>query len=104
MSVYSRATSPHAAQKQAVAELHDVRLVDCRDPLAAVMPRVLEGEPRDPRRRLLRDDLQALDDPGDDFVLESRVEILGVLAHDHQVDVVEAATAPGMLLTGRRFA
>ena len=49
--------------------------------------RVVEGEPGDPRRRLLGDDLQALDDAGDDLVLEAGVEILGVLADDDQVDV-----------------
>ena len=35
-----------ALEKQAVAELHDVRLVDGRDLLPAVPPRVLEGELR----------------------------------------------------------
>ena len=44
---------------------------------------------RDPRRRLLGDDLQALDHAGHDRVLEPGVEVLGVLAHDHQVDAGE---------------
>ena len=51
-----------AVEEQAVAELHDVGLVDRRHPLAPVLPRVLEREPGDPRRRLLGDDLEALDD------------------------------------------
>ena len=58
---------------------------------AAVGPRVLEGELRNPRGRLLRDDLDALDDPGNDLMFEPGVEILGVLADDDQVHVGEAA-------------
>ena len=42
---------------------------------------------RDARRRLLGDDLQALDDAGHDLVLEAGVEILGVLADDDEIDV-----------------
>ena len=53
-------------------ELHDVGLVHRRHALAAVLPRVLEREPRDPRRGLLGDDLQALDDARHDDVLEAR--------------------------------
>ena len=78
-----------AVEEQPVAELHDVRLVDRRHLLAAVPPRVLEGELRDARRRALGDDLQALDDAGHDFVLEPGVEILGVLADDDEVDALE---------------
>ena len=52
---------------------------------------MLEGEPRDARRRLLGDDLQALDHAGNDLVLEARVEILGVLADDDEVDALKAA-------------
>ena len=40
---------PHALEEQPVAELHDVRLVHGRDALAAVPPRVVERELRDPR-------------------------------------------------------
>ena len=78
-----------ALEEQPVAELHDVGLVDRRHLLPAVPPRVLEREPRDPRRRALGDDLQALDDAGHDLVLEAGVQILGVLADDHQVDARE---------------
>ena len=45
---------------------------------------------RDLRRRLLGDDLQALDDAGHDDVLEAGVEVLGVLADDDEVDACEA--------------
>ena len=66
---------------------------------------VLEREPRDARRRLLGDDLQALDDAGHDLVLEPGVEVLGVLAHDDQVDVLRSGcSTPGRFRTGRRFA
>ena len=60
---------------------------------------------RDARRGLLGDDLQALDDARHDLVLEPRVEVLGVLAHDDDVDALRSATAPtGMFHTGRRLA
>ena len=60
---------------------------------APARARVLERESRDPRRRLLGDDLQALDDARHDLVLEARVEILGVLADDDQIDVRESGSA-----------
>src|SRR5581483_9404452 len=90
-------------------ELHDVRLVDGRDLPAAVLARPLERELEDAPRtcdgdRLDRDpgvapaQRAALRlDPRDQLlrvgrallVLDARVEILGVLAHDHEVDVAE---------------
>ena len=90
ISGYSRATRADAVEEQAVAQLHDVGLVDRRHLLAAVTARVLEREARDARRRLLGDDLQALDDPGNHLVLEAGVQVFGVLAHDHEIDVLEA--------------
>ena len=51
----------------------------------------LERESRNPGRCFLGDDLQALDDARHDLVLQTRVEILGVLAHDDQVHAGEAA-------------
>jgi hypothetical protein len=56
------------------------------DFLPPLLPRVLEGELRDPQRGLLGDDLQALHHPGDDLVLDRGVEVLGVLPHHDQVD------------------
>ena len=53
-------------------------------------PRVLEREPRDARRGVLGDDLQALDDAGHDLVLEAGVQVLGVLADDDEIDALEA--------------
>ena len=98
------------AQPEAVGELHDVRLVHGRDLAAAVAARVVEGELEDAARagdgdRLDRDagvapaELPALRfDPVDQLlgvgrallVLDPGVEVLGVLADDDQVDVVEA--------------
>jgi hypothetical protein len=46
---------------------------------------------------LFRDDLQALDDAWNDLVLEPRVQVFGVLAHDHQVDACEARRHPGQI-------
>ena len=79
-----------ALEEEAVRELHDVRLVDRGDLAATVLHRVLEGVARDPLRRGAGDDLDALRGVGPDTVLDPGVEILGVLAHDDQVDVVVA--------------
>ena len=87
-----------AIEEEPVGELHDVGLVDGRDPLAPVPPRVIEGELRDPRGGALRDDLQGLDDSRHDRVLEAAVEVLGVLADDDEVDVLEPAGDRGHVL------
>jgi hypothetical protein len=62
MSGYSSGDLAEALQEQPVGELHDVRLVDRRDALAAVRARVLEGVARDARGRGRRDDLERLHD------------------------------------------
>ncbi len=108
------------AQPEPVAEFHDVRLVHAGDLLAAVLARVVEREledearPRD-RDRLDRDagvvvaQLPALRlHPGDQllrvvgsfFVLDADVEILGVLAHDHEVGLGIARADPLVGLAG----
>ena len=87
-----------AVEEQAVRELHDVGLVDGGDPLPAVGPRVVEGELRDPGRGLLGDDLDRLHHARHHHVLEARVEVLGVLADDDEVDVVVPALHPGQRL------
>ena len=48
---------------------------------------MLEGELGDARRGARGDDLQALDDAWNDFVLEAGVQILRVLADDDEIDV-----------------
>ncbi len=53
--------------------------------------RVAERKLGDPGRRPLGDDFQALDNARHDLVLEARVEVLGVLAHDDEIDPL----APG---------
>ena len=104
------------AQIEPVRELHDVRLVDGRDLAAAVAACVVERELDDPagaahRDRLDRDagvivrELAALRlDPVDQLlrvrrallVLDPGVEVLGVLADDDQVDVLEARPDAGI--------
>ena len=58
--------------------------------MPAVRDGVLEREPGDPLRGGAGDDLDALGGVRADHVLDARVEVLGVLAHDHEVDVLVA--------------
>ncbi len=60
--------------------------MDGRHFAAPLAPRELEGVAGDARRSLLGDDLDALDDAGDDDVLDARVEVFRVLAHDDEVE------------------
>ena len=83
------------AQKQAVAELEDVRLVDAGDALAALAAGRFEGEPGDPLGGRLGDHAEAFDDAGHDFVLQAAVESFGVFADDDQVDVLVARRHAG---------
>src|SRR4029079_10813705 len=87
--VVSRDSSA-ALEEQAVGELHDVGLVYGRDLAAAVGDGVLKGEPCDPLRGGTRDDLDALRGVRTHPMLYAVVEILGVLADDHEVDVLVA--------------
>ena len=89
-----RRHGPAALEEQAVRELHDVGLVDGGHLVPAVRDRVVEGEPRDPLRRGTGDDLDALGGVGADHVLDAGVEVLGVLADDHEVDVLVARVEP----------
>jgi hypothetical protein len=109
---------PRDAQVEAVGVLHDVRLVHRRDLAAALAAGVLEGEADDPlgagdRERLDRDARVGLDpgsgellDPADQVTavlralleLDARVQVLGVLADDDQVDVVVARAHAGVRL------
>src|SRR5205823_1693933 len=68
------------------AELQDVRLRGTVNGPSSLGTRVLEGEPRDLLAALVADQLQRLRDAGGLHVLDSRVEILDVLANDHEVD------------------
>ena len=98
MSGYSARDLAEAVEKEAVGQLHDVRFVDRRDALSSVAAGVFECVPRDPRRGVLRDDLDRLDDTGDDDMLEAAVEILRVLADHHEVHVLEPARDGGHVL------
>jgi hypothetical protein len=60
--------------------------VDGVDLLAAVLAGELEGCLGDARGALLGDDLEGLDDAGEDRDLEAGIEVLGVLAEDDEVD------------------
>ena len=51
-----------AVEKEPVSQLHDVRLVDGVNLLAAKLARIIEGKLRDAGRTLFGDDLQALRD------------------------------------------
>ena len=81
---------PARLEEQAVGQLHDVCLVHGRDLVPAVGDRVIEGEARDPLGCGAGDDLDALGGVGTDPVLDARVQVLGVLADDDQVDVLVA--------------
>ena len=69
------------------------------DLAAPVADRVLERVARDALAGGAGDDLDALRRVGPDAVLDPRVEVLGVLANDDQVDVLvsglDALHAPG---------
>src|SRR5262249_22296567 len=82
--------APHTLQEKAVGQFHDVGFVDSGDLFAPVGLGVEEGEAPDPQAGRLGDDLQALDDAGDDDVFQAGVEVFAVLADDDQVDVVVA--------------
>ena len=96
-------------QVEAVGELHDVGLVHGRHLVPAISSRVVEREFDDSSRSRHRDRLDrdarvrldrtsSLFDPGDQLAsllgtlleLDARVEILGVLAYDDEVDGVVA--------------
>ena len=114
---------PRDVEEEPVGELHDVRLVDRRDLAAAVAARVVEGELDDLARarlgdRLDRDARVAADarvalagEPVEQLVgvlgalleLDARVEVLGVLANDDQVDVRVAGADARVALAGRTW-
>ena len=76
-----------ALEKQAVGELHNVRLVDGMNLFTAMLARELEGGFCNACRPLLGDDLERLHHAGEDSDLQTRVQVFGVLAEDHHVNV-----------------
>ena len=73
--------------EQAVGHLHDVVFGEAGDLLAVVAARVFERVADDLFAARPRDQLEALHDFRAELVLDARVEILFVLAHDHHVHV-----------------
>ena len=62
-----------------------------RDQLASIGPCVLKGKPDDAFGCRAGDDADGLGGHvGYDVVLDARIEPLGVLAHDHEIDVLVA--------------
>src|SRR6185369_10067935 len=80
-------------EEQAVRVLEDVGLVHERDALALVAAGELERVAHDALRAVARDHRDRLrrHPPRPDVVLDARVDVLGVLAHHDEVDVVVAA-------------
>ena len=78
------------AQEQAVGQLHDVGLVDCRDLFAAVFAGIVKCKAADLLARGAGDELDAVGDLVVQHILDALVEILGVLAHDDKVHIVKA--------------
>src|SRR3989442_1998658 len=90
--------SADGLEKQPVAHLHDIGLVNGVDFLAPAASRVFKGESGDARGGALGDDLQAFHDAGNDFMLEAGVEVLGVFAHDDDVHVLITRLHAGEVL------
>ena len=55
--------------------------------LPPMLPRIVKRKLRNPRRTLFGNDLQRLHHPRHDLMLQTRVQVLHVLAHDHKIDV-----------------
>src|ERR1700730_4644368 len=87
-----------AAQKQPVRELHDVRLVDRMDLLSSMFAGIVEGKLGNPRRTLLGNNLQRLHHARNDDVLEPRIQVFHVFAHDNDVQPRIAGLQPGKIL------
>src|SRR5208283_5354733 len=75
-----------AAQKQAIGQLHDVGFVDAMNFLALVFASMRERETRNARGSLFADHLDALHHSGDNFVLDTGIQSLGIFADHDQVD------------------
>ena len=92
-----------AFEEQPFRELHDVGFVNGGHQMGLV-GRVLEGEARDPSRGAGGYYFDALDHARRDLMLDSGVEVLGILANHNQVDAAERCMHSGLLRTGRTLA
>jgi len=63
-------------------------LVDGVNFLAAFFFGVGKSETRDACRSFFGDDFQAFDDSWHDFVLQTGIQVFGILADNHHIDVV----------------
>ena len=77
-------------QEETVCAFHDIGLVHSRHLPAPVFSSVLKSEPTDAVRGGSRDDLDGFGGVLADHVLHPGVEILSVLTHYHQIDVLIA--------------
>lgn len=87
-------------EEEAVRKLHDVGFVDGVDFFAALALGVFEGEVRDLRGCSFRNDFQAFDDSGNDFVFEAGVKVFGVFANEDDVHVFKARFHAGKIFDG----
>jgi hypothetical protein len=75
-------------EEHAVGHLHNSGLVDGGDPVSAADLGVVEGVSGDSLRRLVGNELDRLDDSGNELVLNTTVLSLGVLSDEDGVNVV----------------
>ena len=73
--------------EQAVGHLHDVVLHEAGDLFAIVQARILEGVAHDLLAARPRNQLDAGHDFGRHLVFDARIEVLFVLAHDHDIHI-----------------
>ncbi len=76
-----------APQKQTIGQLHDVRLMHRRYAFSPGKPRILKRVVGNAYGSVPRDDFQTGHHVGHHLMLQSRIEILRILAEDHHVDV-----------------
>ena len=77
------------AQEQAVGQLHDVGFVHSGDLFAAVFPGVVKGKAADLLAGRAGDELDAVGDVVGEHVLDALIQVLGILAHDDEVNVLK---------------
>ena len=85
-------------QEKSVRELHNIGFMDGVNFLSAFAFGVLESEVRDLRGCFFRDDLQAFDDAGNDFVFQSGIEIFRIFANQNDIHVFKTRFHSGKIL------
>ena len=74
-------------QEKPIRQLHNIGFVDSVNLLAAMLFRIIKRRLRNPRRPLPRDDLERLRNVRIDHHLQPRIQVLGVLAKNDQVNI-----------------